>query len=249
MLWWILTGAMKGGNQNAGWQDYKPVLESLPLSQVATAPLTKQSTIVAKEFFLEKQGVVVIEAESTKSDLGLWQLHDQKLKNDPVGKGYLEFTGNKVTNGPAKSPLEYMFKVEKSGLYTLHLRCARETVGDRTDVANDCFVSLKGNYSQVPKVGTKHGDDAPLKPLQNDTKFFGGDDNKFVWASGNKLDLGGHRNKRVAVYDLVGGEIYKLIVSGRSQKFKLDRIIFRHESVEKANAESLQLTVSAISKE
>ncbi len=29
MLWWLVTGAQNGGNENAGWQDYKPVLESI----------------------------------------------------------------------------------------------------------------------------------------------------------------------------------------------------------------------------
>ncbi|WP_185154194.1 family 16 glycoside hydrolase [Fulvivirga sp. M361] len=28
MLWWVLTGATNGGNEDAGWLDYKPLLES-----------------------------------------------------------------------------------------------------------------------------------------------------------------------------------------------------------------------------
>lgn len=29
MLWWVITGAKKGGNENAGWKEYKPVLDSI----------------------------------------------------------------------------------------------------------------------------------------------------------------------------------------------------------------------------
>lgn len=29
MLWWVITGAEKNGNENGGWQDYKPVLEAI----------------------------------------------------------------------------------------------------------------------------------------------------------------------------------------------------------------------------
>ncbi len=29
MLWWVITGADKGGNEQAGWADYKPVLEGI----------------------------------------------------------------------------------------------------------------------------------------------------------------------------------------------------------------------------
>jgi hypothetical protein len=29
MLWWLVTGGKNGGNENAGWQDFKPVLEAI----------------------------------------------------------------------------------------------------------------------------------------------------------------------------------------------------------------------------
>ena len=67
--------------------------------------------------------------------------------------------------------------------------------------------------------------------LKKDTKFFGGNDKKFVCASGNRLDPGSHNNKRGAVYSLQAGEIYTLILSGRSKLFKVDKILFRHEDL------------------
>jgi len=191
------------------------------------------------DVFEEVNGVVVIEAENRDVDFGEWNVETTALNNSFTGNGYLEFTGNSPTNGDPNSPIEYQFKINDPGLYSLHLRCARETVDGRTDLANDCYVRVEGDYDEGPDVGNSHGDEAPLEVLQSDTKFFGGNDNSFVWASGNKLDLGGHNNKRRAIYDFKAGETYTLVVSGRSQLFKLDRIMFRKTSVNESDAESL----------
>ncbi len=203
-------------------------------------------SVSSDRFYVEDDGMVIIEAENTPSDLDLWVKKEGGLDNDHTGAGYLEFAGNNTSSGPAKSPLEYTFKINRSGLYYLHLYCARETVGERKDVANDCYIRVEGNYGAGPNPGESHGKDAPLATLQKDTKFFGGDHMKLVWASGNRIDPGGHSNKRVAVYDFKAGEIYKLVISGRSRKFKLDRIVFRHESVEKDKAQNTKLSESKL---
>lgn len=187
-------------------------------------------------------GLVIMEAENTATnDLGLWQ-----PKTDVAGftgASYIEFDGNSALSGPPGSPLTYTFTINQSGLHYLHLRVARETLvlnGEtRTDVANDAYVRLEGDYGAGPNAGNNHADDAPLSALQSDTKFFGGDDNRFVWASGNRLDLGGETNKRVAIYDLKAGETYTFTMSGRSRYFKVDRIVFRHESVSGNNAQDV----------
>ena len=196
--------------------------------------------------YLENQGLVVMEMENTESNLGKWV---KKNSISPsTGSGYLEFTGNKPTTGSPNSPLEFNFKINKSGLYYLHLHCAKEHLtidGEhRTDVANDAYVRVDGDYGEGPNVGDSHGDDAPLSTLKKNTKFFGGSNKKFTWASGNKLDLGGHTNKRVAIYDFKAGETYKLVVHGRSQYFKVNRIVFRHKSVASSTAQNLALSES-----
>lgn len=184
--------------------------------------------------YVETDGMVVFEAESTASPLGLWS---KKTAIDGyTGSGYLEFSGNEPASGPAKSPLVYRFRINKPGLYDLHLRCARQEVSGRKDWANDCYVRIEGNYGSGPNAGHRHQKDATLSLLKSDTKFFGGDLNEFVWASGARLDPGGKTNKRVAVYDFQADETYQLVVSGRSQFFKLDRILLRHRDtpIEKA---------------
>ncbi len=183
--------------------------------------------------YLETDGVVVFEAENTASDLGSW-VKKTELEGFN-GSGYLEFTGNQPGSGPVSSPLEYEFKITKPGLYRLHIHCARIMVvirgEERHDVANDGYVRVEGTYGDGPNAGDSHGDDALLSLLQSDTKFFGGKNEIFVWQSGRRLDPGGHQNKRVAVYDFKAGETYRFVLSGRSQFWKVDRIMFRHLDV------------------
>jgi len=192
--------------------------------------------------YKESGGVLILEAEETVSELGEWTAAD--AIPGFTGKGYLEFTGNSPVNGPPNSPITYRFRISKPGLYRLHLRCAREKIGDRHDLANDAYVRVEGDFEPGPAPGDVHGMDAPREMLGKDTKFFGGKDREFAWASGNRLDPGGHENKRVAIYRFKKGETYGLVVSGRSQKFKLDRILFRHIDVPKESAEDLALPAS-----
>jgi hypothetical protein len=115
---------------------------------------------------------------------------------------------------------------------------------ERDDVANDCYVRVEGDYASGSKPGNRHGMDAPISLLKSDVKFFGGDNMMFSWASGNRIDPGGKTNKRIAVYNFKADETYKLVVSGRSKRFKLDRILFRHEKSPTAEAESTELPPS-----
>jgi len=194
-----------------------------------------------------------MEAENTASDLDRWQT--RTIINGFSGSGYLEFTGNKPVSGPVTSPLEYSFKINQSGLYYLHIHCAREDVvingTNRSDVANDCFVKVNGDYGSGPNAGNNHQDDAPLNLLQQNTKFFGGANNKFTWApdantNRGRLDPGGHSNKRVALYDFKAGETYKLVISGRSQFFKVNRIMLRHINTPFGAASNLQNPESSL---
>lgn len=181
----------------------------------------------ARQVFLESDGVVVIEAESSSSKPGKWA-----GKTDIegfTGKGHIEYTGNKPAGGPVGSTLVYFFKIEKAGTYTLHLRAHKRLEGEKPDKCNDAYVRVEGKYNASKEAGDKHGDDARLETLRKDTKLFGGSDKGWGWAE--TLDLGGHNNKRNPKYVFKAGETYALGVSGRSQRFNIDRIVFRHESV------------------
>ena len=183
------------------------------LLAVALAPF---STLAADPIFEEKGGIVVIEAESTKSSLGRW------IKKTDVegftGDCHLEFTGNKPENGPPQSPLKYRFRINQAGKYQLTLRARKRLESKRQDISNDCYIALKGDFTS--------GGEAPLAVLRKDTKMFGGNADGWGWT----LQLDEQHKKYPAIYELKAGETYELTISGRSKNFNIDRILLTHES-------------------
>lgn len=199
----------------------------------------------AREVSLESEGLVVIEAESSSSKPGKWA-----GKTDIegfTGKGHIEYTGNKPAGGPVGSTLVYFFKIEKAGTYTLHLRAHKRLEGEEPDKCNDAYVRVEGKYTASKDAGDKHNDDARLDTLRKDTKLYGGLAKGWGWAE--TLDLGGHNNKRKPKYVFKAGETYALGISGRSQRFNIDRIVFRHESVDLKKAKDPKLAESERVKE
>lgn len=164
----------------------------------------------------EQDGLVIMEMENTSSNLDLWVKKTNMA--DYKGTGHLEFTGNKITNGPPTSPLEYKFKINTAGEYRLFLRAHKRLETDREDLSNDCFVRVAGDYTAGNETN-----DAPLDALRKDTKLFGGE--KDAWGLAIKLDLPGGI-KKDAIYTFKAGETYTLTISGRSKNFNIDRIMF-----------------------
>ena len=221
-------------------------ISKLFLLYIISVPLliNAQNTVngnLSSKVLKEVDGIVVIEAENTTSNLDKWE--KMTSIEDFTGTGYIVFGGNKPEKGPATSPLKYQFKVQKAGLYYLHIRAAKEIVVirdvERKDVANDCYVRVEGDYDEGPNAGENKGDNAYLNILKNDTKFFGGANQKFVWSSGARLDIKSAKVK--AVYNFKANEIYTLVISGRSQLYKLDRIVFRKVDVPVDVAQSIDL--------
>jgi len=198
----------------------------------------------AQTVYNESGGLVIMEMENTESSLNNW---DKKTNlSGYTGSGFLQFDANAYTHGPADSPLEFNFKINEGGLYYLHMRCAKQTIDGRSDVANDCYVRVEGDYNAGPGPYTGHGDNASLSLLSSNTKYFGGSRDAWKWENGKNssgsagnLDPGGESNKRVALYDFKAGETYKLVVSGRSRYFRMDRLMFRKSTVSETYAENL----------
>jgi hypothetical protein len=166
----------------------------------------------------QDRSIVVIEAESTKSDLGLWRLVTEKDSNyvrNASGKKHLEFMGGTINGGKPTSPLDYNFTVPANGTYRLMIVCRKRLEGQPGDKCNDGWVKLEGNFTS--------GNDIPAEDLKKDEKFFGGAANAWGWA--DLLDWKGHI-KRPALYNLKAGEKYKLTLSGRSIRWNVDRIVF-----------------------
>jgi hypothetical protein len=180
------------------------------------------TSVLAGPVFVGEDGLVIIEVESTGSSRGDWEKN--KSIAGYTGDGHFEFTGNKPATGPAKDPLKYQFMVDQDGVYRLLIRCHKRLAGEEPDKCNDCYVRLDGDFTT--------GGDASQEILESDTKLFGGSPEGWGWS--NKLDVG--HKKYQPLYTLKAGEKYTLVVSGRSQRFNMDRIVWKHESVSDADA-------------
>lgn len=164
------------------------------------------------------EGIIVIEAENTKSDLGKWIKiipGDSNYVENARGKAHIEFTGNTINGGKADSPLEYTFTAPEDGVYRLLIRCHKRLEGAKPDKCNDGWVKLNGNFET--------GNDVPTEDLQKNEKFFGGAANNWGWA--DLLDWQGHI-KKAALYKLKKGEKYTFTLSGRSIRWNVDYIVF-----------------------
>jgi gliding motility-associated-like protein len=168
------------------------------------------------DVYNEQDGLVVMEAENTTSDLDLWI--KQTTVANYQGSGHLEFTGNSIFNGPPSSPLTYKFRINTAGEYRLILRAHKRLETDRDDLSNDCYVRMEGDYTE----STQDQNAAALNFLQENQKLFGGEKDR--WGTCESLHLSNGAFKS-AVYNFKAGETYSLILSGRSKNFNLDRII------------------------
>jgi len=220
-------------------------------SLIVVVALLLTSPALAQQFE-EVDGYVLMEMESVAIPSG-HEWEERTDIDDAVGTHYF-FTGNGICNGPAGSALEYTFRIHTAGTYRLHLRAARtwhcvsgEPHGDRnrceesdractslaipegnscpgegqcirTDISNDAFVHVEtasGDY--VPFI------DQPDGVVGEPIKLFGGGNQSWGWTGNRALDIA--HAKWDADWVLEPGD-YTLVVQGRSQMFRIDRMMF-----------------------
>lgn len=177
-------------------------------------------SLAGNKVFDEVDGTVIMEMESTQSSLGKW---NKRATLKPfTGTGYLEFMGNNPGLGPATSPLKYDFRINTPGDYWLSIRSHKRLTGDdgvtaRNDMCNDCFVRVEGDYTSA---------DPTLPPewLKNDMKFWGNAQD-MDWKNWSNNIVGDHDAIKTVRYNFKAGKQYRLVVSGRAQRFSLDRIV------------------------
>lgn len=172
-----------------------------------------------------------MEAEHTDSPLGNWGLviaGDANYVAGATGTGHLQFNGNQPSGGNANSPLTYRFKITTAGTYKMFMRMRKNLEGAPSDHCNDCYVRMEGDFTEG-SVST--GDPAaPLTMLQTNTKYYGGTPDGWdpAWACSliTPADV-----KYQALYVFKAGETYTLTMSGRSQRYNVDRIVLRRGNV------------------
>lgn len=200
-------------------------------------------TLLTARTYRETSGLVIMEMENTPSALAQWQKiskGDEHFVNGATGQSHLEYRGNTINGGDPDSPLSYTFKITKPGKYHLSMRGRKRLDGAEWDKCNDAYVRLEGDFQS--------GNDAyDLKPLTNDTKVYlpspqhshGAE--SWEWAT--QLD-GNDVHKKAVIYELKKDETYTLVVSGRSIRYNLDRLVLRHEFVPQDLARNPELPES-----
>lgn len=174
--------------------------------------------------FIEKDGIIVIEAESGPS-VTEWAI--ETSHGSHTGAGYIRFNANNTSSGPPNGRRVYLLKVNTPGLYKMDARVSRPVIDpSRTDLANDCYTKMVGH------AGHQGTDCKTYKPgaAAADTWHW----DKFIHYTA------GHQHI-YPKYNLVAG-INRFEVSGRAKEFKIDRIVFYHATEgSKSTAQNLTL--------
>ncbi|WP_109831007.1 Ig-like domain-containing protein [Reichenbachiella versicolor] len=189
---------------------------------------------------------IVFDADITLSDLGSDENHPWVLRKkddskyyagkeiEPVGGDYLEFTGNNMNSGPAKSPLQYTFTCHQTGDYRLAMRMYQPLSDkEHDDKRNDVWVRLEGNYTSACAY-TK-------EVLEQDRKFWGRGVREWGTCYYLESNIGEQKHvKTQVIYHLTKGEQYTFTMSGRAQGTSIDYIILFDPQLDlKANNEDL----------
>ena len=164
--------------------------------------------------FIEKNGLVVIEAESVpmgenwRFRSGNFLLGGKHSIMGYTGQGAYHFVGNSETNGPVNSPMEYKIKISNPGKYRFFMRGMEAPIeSGKGDRANDCYIKMEGQDGCEGKF----------------TKFvrLG---SSFQWTWKIRLECS-HHTFSDPIYDLNEG-VHTFSVAGRSKNFLFDRMAF-----------------------
>jgi arabinoxylan arabinofuranohydrolase len=186
------------------------------VADITGSPKRKQKAI-------NKSATIVIEAESTKSPLGMWNVVNtasDKFVKGASGDHYLEFQGNDPDQGEPNSPLSYEFIAPEDGDYRVVMMSSKRLEGVRGDMCNDAWVKMDGDFETACKLSTQE--------LKDYIKFFQEGSVKtpeLQWKWAYRAEKGKHIFFDL-IYKLKKRQKYTFTVAGRSQRFSFDYIQF-----------------------
>ena len=195
--------------------------------------------------FLEKEGLLVIEAENTQRD-EQWNL--KKALAGYTGSGYIEWRGPDNMQKPGEGLHIYRIRISKTGTYRIQLR-TYIAEGNNSTEHNDVWLRLpdatnfygeKADSHRVyPKGSGKTpepegaGKDGWFKSYYNRT-------NEWGWRTATS----DHDPHDIYAEFSEAGD-YTIELSGRSSGFAVDRIVLHHTSVSKQEATQTERAESA----
>lgn len=151
------------------------------------------------EGFEEKDGLLVIQAESIDPAIGWTEEDSVDVGNSFTGDGYFKWTGPAYMGEPGHGEIAYKIIINTPGLYTLNIRNYHNNPDPSED--NDVWTKM---------------DDGPW------IKTFSGTKDEWTWATNHELS---EDNKPAATYDLTAGQ-HTFYLSGRSVDFYIDKYHF-----------------------
>ncbi len=175
----------------------------------------------------EKEGVVVIEAESAI-------LAEKWIQNttlpDFKGKGFIEWSGEQrmgltIAHTDAIGIISYKFKIQKPGIYQFLWRTRQYDTAERADAGNDSFVRFASGK-------TPDG----LMDLRDFTKFWV-QSKKWSWAT-TAEPVHAKFDTNVCRYFDAG--VHSIEIAARSPCHAIDRFVLFHKDSVKADTEAFE---------
>ena len=210
MLFYALNGQQDADpfDAKAFFDENPPTFADQPPATASDFELVDSPAFEIEEspIYIGKYGDVILEAEGASLQ-GDWKRTQVQGREAVLYDGFNSF--GEVLSGQA---LTYNFETDESGQYGIALHSARDnSVMDelRDDLGNDAFIA-------VEEIATGKVIQAPTKLFT----YFGSANNELRW--GNTFDRDGAKSP--SQVSLEADTQYRLIVSGRSDGYVVDRI-------------------------
>jgi len=190
------------------------IATSNPISPVAPIDVSAGSDPV----FVEDNGLIVVEAESilltSGDDSLLWQRETDL--DGFYGDSFVRFTGNSPSNGKPDGRRSLYFLISHPGQYQLAIRSWKNNT-QHDDYSNDCYSRLIGAEG-FRGIWTK--------------TYNGFKPNVWTWSTTHYPAKRFDMEPMAPVYNLTQAPaVYELQLAGRSQHYRMDRIVLFHEDL------------------
>lgn len=202
---------------------------------VEPAPTPDPLPVVKTGAFIEENGIVVVEMESTDFSDSAWQLTPE---TNASGGFAIEWTGENLFNEPATGIINVQIKITNPGVY--HFEWANQIgEGNSTTESNDSWLKIQGDNFYAFN-GTTTVCPKGFDPAENSCEgerpegggklgWFkayrtGGDVSQFIWST-KTSDRDPHNI--YAQFSEAG--TYTVQISGRSKHHIIDRFIMTND--------------------